>query len=482
MNNDQRERFEALVDRSGEHHLWLGAVNPSRGTGRLKVDGRQITAHRHAWELEHGPLPSSARVFACPSQPACVRIDHLRCQDDEPRPAGAGYRSSRAGGRARKGGGSMQRIMAGTWKLSITVDTGDGKQRRVHRTVEARNAKQATEELAFFAAEVRATPVVVAPPELRKAVMDEAIRRFLHEHLRDERGREQKTIDGYRALHDKWFAPELGRRLVRDVVRADFDRAFGKMRRAGLSSSRLNQAKSLYAPFFEWAINRAIVRVSPLAGFQLPTSTYVSAERTPPEVEELCLLLREAVLTVPDVAPVLALGAVTGMRRGELVGLRRSRIRWSDLRITVDSAIDGQRVKSTKTRKERSLHLDDETIAMLARVCEQQDLLAAEVGALLVPDPFVFSLTVDGSRPMPPDFVTKRAGVLKEHLGIEDKAAETVAREDLRAGPRPRRGHGRVGRPGRRQPATARGRRLRRARDCAHVLAIAGAPHLLTAR
>ncbi len=71
-----------------------------------------------------------------------------------------------------------------------------------------------------------------------------------------------------------------------------------------------------------------------MGNFELPTSTHVATERTPPEVEELCLLLREAVITIPDVAPVLVLGAATGMRRGELVGLRRSRIRWQDLRLT----------------------------------------------------------------------------------------------------------------------------------------------------
>ncbi len=202
------------------------------------------------------------------------------------------------------------------------------------------------------------------------------------------------------------------------------------MRRAGLSRSRLNQAKSLYVPFFKWARNRGLTSSNPLADFELPTSTYVSTERTPPEVEELCRLLHESVAIIPEVAPLLVLGAVTGMRRGELVGLRRSRVHRKEFRITVDSAVDGQRVKSTKTRKERSFHVDEATIAMLARVCEEQDLLAAQGGIALVLDPFVFSLAPDASRPMPPDYVTKRVGILKEYLGIEEKSAETIERED----------------------------------------------------
>ncbi len=71
---------------------------------------------------------------------------------------------------------------------------------------------------------------------------------------------------------------------------------------------------------------------------------------------------------------------------------------------------------------------------MLTRVCEQQDELAAEAGSSLVADPFLFSLALDGSQPMPPDHLTKRVAILKEHLGIAQKSAETIARETKRSG------------------------------------------------
>ena len=71
-----RDRFEAKVDRSAEHHLWTGSKKAD-GTGKMKVDSKAVTAQRVAWELVHGQLPPGTEVLACPEDRACVRIEHL---------------------------------------------------------------------------------------------------------------------------------------------------------------------------------------------------------------------------------------------------------------------------------------------------------------------------------------------------------------------------------------------------------------------
>lgn len=380
-------RFERSVDRTGEHHIWTGAIDAVRGTGRLKVRGKNVTAHRVAWEIANGELAAGARVLACPEEPACVRLDHLRLDGVATTP----------GPRNRKGGGSMREVRLGVWKLSATARFADRTTRRVHRTVHADGRTRAAKDLASLVDEVDKEDGLVHREHSRMTV-DEAIEVFLSEHLAEEKGREGKTIRDYRALHRKWFAQGIGNQLVREVDKASLDRLFGAMRRAGLSASRMNLARSLYAPFFRWTRERGMTTRDPMANFQLPTSQYVSRERTPPEVEELSVLLAEAVAVVPDVAPVLVLGATSGMRRGELVGVRRSRIDWAQRRITVDAAIDGKRVKGTKTRKERSFYVDDETMALMQRLCEQRDQPAAAAGVALDPDPFLFSLALDCSQ------------------------------------------------------------------------------------
>ncbi len=402
----------------------MGSRRPT-GSGKLKVDDRTVPAIVVAWELAHGAVPAGRDVEPCPLSPSCVRIEHLsltKCGQSRRRVNGA---------RAIPGAGSRREIRPGVWKLTITLGTNpNGTQRRVSRTVHVDTAAAAARELALFVAEVVWAPPPVERPT-RELTMDEAVERFLTQHLAEEKARETKTVDDYRKLHKRRFAPHIGSQRVRDVELSDLDGIFGRMRRAGLSRSRMNQAKSLYGPFFRWAKRRGMTTHNPMTEFELPTSAYVARERTPPEVDELSLLLTEAVTVIPEVAPLLVLGAVTGMRRGELVGLRRSRVKWKDSRLVVDAAIDeGKRVKTTKTRRERTVHIDAGTMAMLRRHCDEMDERVEALGVPMADDPFVFSLAEDCSKPMPPDFVTKRVGILKEHLGIANKRPEVIALED----------------------------------------------------
>jgi hypothetical protein len=313
------ERFEKKVDRSGEHHLWFGSKKTD-GTGKLKVDGKTVTAARVAWELVHGPLPRGVDVGACETVKGCVRVEHLSINGTPAAP------NTKARGSAPHGSGSKSEVRPGVWKFTVTAGRyQDGSVRRAYSTVRARNEREATKLLAAFVAEVSSNQLASSKGD-RDLTLDAAVEQFLTEHLLGEKGRDERTAHDYRQLHAKWFSPHIGARRLHDIDEAAMDRLFGRMRRAGLSRSRLNQAKSLYAPLFRWAKRRRLIARNPMAEFELPTSKHVSRERVPPEVEQLCLLLETAVEVVPDVAPVLALGAVTGMRRGELVGLRRSRV------------------------------------------------------------------------------------------------------------------------------------------------------------
>lgn len=120
-----------------------------------------MTAHRVAWELEHGPVPAGAKILGCAGEPACVRADHLELIGGEAPPAAPTRRtvSSTDRQRSRKGAGSMRELRPGVWKFTVTVGQyDDGKPRRLYRQVFVPNANVAARELAAFVAEARSEP------------------------------------------------------------------------------------------------------------------------------------------------------------------------------------------------------------------------------------------------------------------------------------------------------------------------------------
>jgi hypothetical protein len=165
------DRFEAKVDRSGEHHLWTGA-RYADGSGLIKANGKPTTVRRVAWELAHGPLPTGARVVGCPGDPACVRVDHLSLQGGE-----APATPPRARERAARGSGTKRQVRPGVWKLTVTAGRwADGSPRRVHRTVRAATDAEAWAALADLAAELRGAPLPDGKDD-RDITVDEAVER-----------------------------------------------------------------------------------------------------------------------------------------------------------------------------------------------------------------------------------------------------------------------------------------------------------------
>ncbi len=79
LRRSPEERFWALVKKTPSCWIWQGCLSP-RGYGTIKVNGRQIGAHRFSWGLRFGEIPDGLEVcHDCPGgdNPACVNPDHL---------------------------------------------------------------------------------------------------------------------------------------------------------------------------------------------------------------------------------------------------------------------------------------------------------------------------------------------------------------------------------------------------------------------
>ena len=70
------ERFWRKVTKGPDCWLWTGKCG-AKHYGRLHVDGKEIRAHRFAYELFHGPIPEGDHVVHKCGDWRCVRPEHL---------------------------------------------------------------------------------------------------------------------------------------------------------------------------------------------------------------------------------------------------------------------------------------------------------------------------------------------------------------------------------------------------------------------
>jgi integrase len=418
------ERVARRLERVGEHDLWRGATN-TRGVPVMKVDGQLTTVRRVVSELATGgPLPTETTIGACPDDPLCVRLDHLQMN---------GFTVSPKPDRARKGSGSLSEIRPGVFKLSVVAGRHpDGTVRRSFRTFHG-SRSEASKALAAFVAEI-GDGSALPPPASKLLTLDDLLARYI-DSCREESDEnpkvwESSTLFRYDGIRRNWVTPVIGQVKLSQISEEHIDRCFAKMRRLGASRSHMNQARSLLSGAFKWGRRRKLVTRNLMAGYELPRSKYMAREVVPPEVEELVSLLNGAAERTPDIAPVLSLAATTGMRRGELSGLRRSSLDLANARLLVERAVSdagGQVVeKGTKTHQTRWVSLDAATVDLLTRHLQEMGERAREAGASVAADAFVFSLEADCSKPMRPDYMTRRTRLLRKELGLEEASFDAT--------------------------------------------------------
>ena len=72
------DRFRRRVRRTNSHWFWIGGRKSATSYGRLMIDGKNVLAHRLAWELFRGSIPPDLVIDHICGVKYCVNPDHLR--------------------------------------------------------------------------------------------------------------------------------------------------------------------------------------------------------------------------------------------------------------------------------------------------------------------------------------------------------------------------------------------------------------------
>lgn len=260
--------------------------------------------------------------------------------------------------------------------------------------------------------------------EIRSGTTDEAhtltVARYLEDWIAGKRALRPSTLKSYREHLDHHLLPHLGHYKLRELQARHIDQMLNSLRTRGgktLSNGSLRRVFSTLRTALNAAMRRRLIPYNPAMAVELPPAAY--SEVRVWTSEQVAIFLEAS---QPDpLYPLYHLVVVTGMRRGEVLGLR-----WQDvdldrglltIRQQVIQLAGGIHVGPPKTKSGyRTVPVDAVTVAVLRRHREAQDQDHAAWGDAWQASGHVFTRS-NGSI-MQPNLVTRRFRELSVAAGL----------------------------------------------------------------
>lgn len=338
---------------------------------------------------------------------------------------------------ARSGGRLRGRIEERGASLRVIVYAGmdpvTGKRSYLRETVKG------TDKAAYKRAEKVMNRLLTQVDSQRSPTSSVSMAYAVDEWLRTSEV-EDSTRDGYVNYINRYIKPILGEQPVRKIDVHTLESFYTELRRCRircdgkpfiekhkadgkhdcakkkcephkcnpLAKSTVRQIHSVISGTLNAAERWGWIDTNPARAARRPRPK--PPEPDPPTPAEAAKLAEEAFRMDDDWGTLVWLVMTTGVRRGELCGLRFSRIDFDEGVIDLRKNWVNGKEKDTKTHQNRRIALDTETVVLLKeqrdRVKERVEMLGLEFSE----DLFVFSGTKapDHSAPYPPNAVTQR--------------------------------------------------------------------------
>jgi integrase len=276
-------------------------------------------------------------------------------------------------------------------------------QSRVHRAATRAGSREAAKQLAALVAEVERGGH--GGTSTFGTLLDEWTAHG------ERMGRSPKTLYEYRRKIDKRIRPALGAKGLDKLTAHDLDRFYAAQLATGLGERSVHHLHRMISAALRQGRKWGMVKnVADDATPPTPQKTELSV----PSPAQVSALIREAARPTsrsPELASVITLAVLTGMRRGELCGLRWSDVDWKGSAVTVRQSVwqtsEGIGTKAPKTHQTRRLLLGEHAMALLAGRLDRAKAEAKMAKVKLPADGYIFSPDVDAASPTRPDLVTQ---------------------------------------------------------------------------
>lgn len=223
-------------------------------------------------------------------------------------------------------------------------------------------------------------------------------------------GRTQRPATAYENQHkiETRIRPKLGAIKLNKLGPEALDRAYREWLDDGLAPATVHKYHSILSAACRQAVKWGWIDAAPTARATPPTPE--RKEMVVPTPERLSALLKLADAEDPVTATAIALAALTGARRGELVALKWSDVDMAAGRLRIARSLTVARGEHhtgpTKTHQSRDIALDPICVEVLRRRREYMVDLATRAESPLVADPYVLSYNANGAVAASPDHLT----------------------------------------------------------------------------
>ncbi len=266
--------------------------------------------------------------------------------------------------RREYGSGSLRERSPGVWLLRVYAgkDPLTGKPRQIARTVHTKKKQEARAALKALLAEVGQ-----GRHEGTSGTFGSLLDKWLA-HKESNGKLAPTSLETYRQHVDKRIAPALGDVKLSDLSPYHLDRFYASLREDGLSGRTVR--------LIHWIISGALTQgvkwrwLSRNAAQGAEPGEIKREELVLPSPAQLQQLVAKAQAEGDDdLAFLIAIAALTGLRRGEVCGLQWRDVDWAQGVLTVERSIkvvgSGQEEGPPKNKKKRLVVLSQAALAVL---------------------------------------------------------------------------------------------------------------------
>jgi integrase len=199
--------------------------------------------------------------------------------------------------------------------------------------------------------------------------------------------RRSTTYQRYTSVLKLHVGPIIGKIPLDQIKRSHIRNALLNISKKGLSKSTVSMARNVISGTIEYAMEEELVTTNPTNGVlkKLGLDSRSRPLVQPMTPDEVALFLGTCSLQTKKWYPFFLCAFRTGMRLGELLGLRWGDIDWTNKSVQVQRSFRHGKITGTKTRKSRRVDMSDQLVGELRGLLtkRKKEAIAAGTGKVV---------------------------------------------------------------------------------------------------